>query len=120
RLGRQTPAREAYEKSLALEPGDLTTQMNYGLALVQLDQAQRAKKVRLAALARHDRSPGAWAVLGAAHKALGDDKQAIAAFRRALAIEPNFVPALFQLAVMLELAWELPEAEAMVQRMLAL
>src|SRR5262249_35720462 len=105
RLSRYPQAHEAYEKSLKLEPNDLTTQTNLGVVLVQLNQPQRAKEVLSAVLQKNERSAAAWAALGAAQKGLGNSSEVISALRRALAIDPNFLPALYHLAVVLELNW---------------
>ena len=49
-----------------------------------------------------------------------EDAEAEQAFRQSLASDPSCVPALYQLALLLELKWALPEAEALIQRLLAI
>ena len=81
-------------RAIELDPGDAQARLNYGTMLAQsgrvdegIDQLREA--VRLAP----GRLPPAHANLGMLYLSRGQNDQALAEFRLALAIDPNFAPA---------------------------
>jgi tetratricopeptide (TPR) repeat protein len=62
-------------------------------AFIQLDRHGEAREILERALASHGPTAVRHAMLGRVHEALGDSASALAAYDRALGIDPNFAPA---------------------------
>lgn len=88
--GRQDQADAAFERALALVPGNAMVSRNYGVSLARHGKALRAQgqleaaePVLRKALAMSPEQPSAWVDLGAVLRLLGRVDEALAAFRRA-------------------------------------
>ncbi|MCW4455626.1 tetratricopeptide repeat protein [Flavobacterium sp. MXW15] len=88
--GRQTQADAAFERALALLPGNAMVSRNYGLSLAKHGKALRAQgqldaaePVLRKALALSPEQPSAWVDLGAVLRLLGRIDEALAAYRSA-------------------------------------
>ena len=82
-------ARDYFEQYFALAPGDTNARVELGDALMQRGQAQAAIQVLNRALASLAKDPARQvellARIGAAYESVGDENQALASYRRAIA-----------------------------------
>ena len=105
----------AYDRTLLLEPKDSTTLTERCGALVQLDRAAEALNDCQAALSANQQwdnlNPAmAWSHQGAAHRQLKQLPKAIAAYDKALQLDPNNADTWAQQAYVLELLDQPTEA----------
>lgn len=108
-LGRRREANGEFEKAVALDPRSASAHQNLGVfALDRRDYAAAEKHYRAAL----DSEPSAASEngLGFALSERGETEAAIAAFERAIEIDPTFVPAYNNLAGTLARAGQLQEA----------
>jgi protein O-GlcNAc transferase len=113
-------AAAAYERSLALEPGNTNTLANYGFLLVQLGRAREAIGLLKPALESGAATALIWTAAGHAYRAVGDEASAVPAFREAVELAPNDNEARHNLAVALRAASRLSEAMAVTREVLAI
>ena len=97
-------AREAYQRTLALEPHHADARVNLGRLLQEEGDALEAVGQYLAALASDPAHPTAAFNLGTALEDLGRSGDAIAAYERALEADPDFADAHYNLALLCEKA----------------
>ncbi|HTC25018.1 MAG TPA: tetratricopeptide repeat protein [Gemmatimonadales bacterium] len=97
-------AREAYERTLALEPRHADARVNLGRLLQESGEALEAVGQYLAALASDPKHPTAAFNLGTALDDLGRGRDAIAAYERAVKADPGFADAHYNLALLYEKA----------------
>ena len=97
-------AREAYQRTLALEPHHADARVNLGRLLQEEGEALEAVGQYLAALASDPAHPTAAFNLGTALEDLGRSGDAIAAYERALEADPDFADAHYNLALLYEKA----------------
>lgn len=97
-------AREAYQRTLALEPRHADARVNLGRLLQEEGEALEAVGQYLAALASDPAHPTAAFNLGTALEDLGRSGDAIAAYERALEADPDFADAHYNLALLCEKA----------------
>jgi tetratricopeptide (TPR) repeat protein len=98
RFGQRAEAVQAYEKALARQPAHLGAARGLALIYARQRRAQEAVRLLEAAAAAHPRIALPLLELGQIHQRLGDDAAAAAAYRRALALEPDNPVALNNLA----------------------
>jgi type IV pilus assembly protein PilF len=99
-LGRLAAARKVYRRALAIAPHDPDTLNDYGAFLCRIGQERRAIR-RFFEAARNPsyRTPqAAYTNAGVCALKSHDPAQAARAFRRALALDPDFGAALWQIA----------------------
>lgn len=120
RRERFAAAVHAFERARALEPGNVVTLSNLGLALLRAARPQDAEAVLAHALAMDPQHTGARQNHGTVLRALGRLTQAEAAYRAVLASEPNHVAAWNNLGLLLKEMNRLPESEQACRRALAL
>jgi type IV pilus assembly protein PilF len=99
-LGRLTAARRTYRRALAIAPHDPDTLNDYGAFLCRIGKEHRAVRRFLEAAHNPDyRTPeAAFTNAGVCALKSGDRAVAVRVFRRALALDPDFAPALWQIA----------------------
>ncbi|MGP0090785.1 MAG: tetratricopeptide repeat protein [Xanthobacteraceae bacterium] len=93
RVGEHHSALAAVDRAIAIDPDYTMAYINRGLLLVELRRAKEAHVAFRKVLATPAESPGGWHNVGIAHYNLGDFEQAIAACRRAVALDPSHVAA---------------------------
>lgn len=103
-------AREAYQRTLALEPRHADARVNLGRLLQEQGEALEAVGQYLAALASDPAHPTAAFNLGTALEDLGRSGEAIPAYERALEADPDFADAHYNLALLYEKAGRKREA----------
>ncbi len=89
RTGRFDEARRAFERSLAIKPGDATTLYNLGNALIQARRYDEAVDAYTQALAAKPDFTDAMVNLGNAESLRGDQQAALTWMRRALVLTPD-------------------------------
>ena len=93
RAGRMVEAVALYGKVIAAEPGHVDALHLLGLIRAQMGQPVEAERLMAAALAGNSTSPLIWSNYGNVLDLLGRRGDAIAAYDRALAIDPNHADA---------------------------
>ena len=78
-----------FRRELAVSPGDPTTTLRLGMALVEGRRHHEALPLLEASVRTSPGAPEAWVFLGRAHLALDRAADAVASFRRALALIAN-------------------------------
>jgi tetratricopeptide (TPR) repeat protein len=109
-----------FQRALALNPRDATTNFHLGTLLADRGETEEAIRHYRQALATHPRYADAHAALGIALQQEGRLDAAIARYREALAIEPDRVNTHFRLGNALRLRGDLDEAIAHYRRALEL
>ena len=87
---RPVEARQALERGLQVEPDNRDLRMNLGVMLLEEGNARQALPHFKRAIELGRETPEAWNNTGAAHSMLGEQEQAIEAYRRALSLSPCF------------------------------
>jgi len=108
-------AAAAYEQSLALAPQNAGTIANYSFLLVQQGRAGQAIEVLEAVLRSGTATALNWSAAGHAYRSLGDEANAVSAFRQALALAPSDLEGRQNLALALRAAARFAEAEEVVR-----
>jgi Tfp pilus assembly protein PilF len=98
RSGDAAGARAAYERVLALAPGDVDALNNLGVLFTSLRQFDRAETVLRRAVSIAPSYSGAWANLGTVLRERGRSDDAIAAFQHALSLDARHAGARVGLA----------------------
>ena len=93
--GRLPEALEAFEAALRADPGNAAAHQNAGLTWIRRGEPQRALSEFDLAFARNDRLPRAWNGRGVALEQLGRHGEALAAWKRALELDPKQFDALW-------------------------
>ncbi len=118
--GRFSQALAAFEASLVLLPGRVSTLANLGATLVKLGQPDAALQVLDQALAVDPGYPDAWSHRGLALADIGRHTEALACHDRVLAQNQTSVPAWYQRSLMLNVIGRYEEALQATGRLLAL
>jgi len=87
-------AQAAFMSALELHPGDPEVQSALGLTLVQQGRTEEGLGICRAALQTGGRLPVAHLRMGHAHALAGSREQALRCFNAAIALDPQFAPAL--------------------------
>lgn len=90
--GRLEPARECFERCLALTPDRPSVRGNLGVTLFRLGRSREALPHLQSATAADPQIAQAWAALGLAHESHGDWAPAVAALRKAVELDPGAAP----------------------------
>jgi predicted O-linked N-acetylglucosamine transferase (SPINDLY family) len=90
-------ARDLLERCVALAPGDANLRLTLGAVCLDALDATEARQQLERATALGSSGGAVWDNLGLAHRLLGNEEQALAAFERAVAVEPSLTPALANL-----------------------
>lgn len=98
RAGDATGARAAYERVLAIAPGEVDALNNLGVLYTGLRQFDRAEQVLRRAVSIAPSYAGAWANLGTVLRERGRSDDAIAAFQHALSLDARHAGARVGLA----------------------
>lgn len=114
-------AAKAFREALDISPHAPGILNNYGAFLLSQGKYGEAEKALRQALADplYPTPQFAYLNLAKVHAARGDQQQARADLNRALEIQPNFAPALLQLAILDYAEGNLPAAESEVELALA-
>jgi tetratricopeptide (TPR) repeat protein len=95
-------AADAYEKSLAIDPGDPVAHFNYGLVLSKLKQVDKAQAEITKAAELNPPGAGKYYYnLGAVLVNSGQNEAAGTAFQKAIAGDPDYAEAYYQYGVVL-------------------
>jgi Flp pilus assembly protein TadD len=119
-LGMAAPAEMFYRQVLALEPERLEALINLSNLLRANSDPGGAIALLEPAAFRAPAAPEIWLALGSAHREMGAHDVAENHYREALALKPDFVPALVNLADLLSDAGKREDAQAFYARALAL
>ena len=87
-----------FRQAAALQPGDASTQMNLGTALVNIGDAAGARQAFLAAERADPQNPGPQYALGTVYQMAGRYRDAIERFELAAAFDPTMAAARLSLA----------------------
>jgi Tfp pilus assembly protein PilF len=98
RAGDLAYARVAYERVLAMVPGDVDAMNNLGILLSTQRELDRAERLLRRATTLAPRNADVWNNLGTVLRERGQSADAIAAFQHALAIDPSHQGARVSLA----------------------
>jgi tetratricopeptide (TPR) repeat protein len=96
--GNATAASAAYAAALTTVPGNVNAQAGHAFATALLGDLAGARAALEAVVAAHPGSASAWQTLGAVANWSWDHERAEAAFRRALALQPDHADAQFGIA----------------------
>lgn len=118
--GRLAEADAAYREILAREPRHFDALHLRGVLALQAGHPQQAAELLEQALSVDAARPQAHNNLGEAQRLLGRMPEAVASYRKALALAPGFADALFNLGGVLRRLGQLEEAQAVYERLLAL
>ncbi|MHB8530494.1 MAG: sulfotransferase family protein [Caulobacteraceae bacterium] len=118
-LGRFGEAASFFERAIALSPDEAAPWAALAECLIAARRSQEAERVCEAALRRIADHPGLLSVKARALRDLGRLTEAAALFRRALARDPGFAPALYGLALQALEAGDWDGAETLAATRLA-
>lgn len=120
RLGDENQAESHFERAVSLEPKNPEFKNNYAVFLCQHDKFARGQKVALEAAADplYKTPEVAFLNVGTCARGAGDNKTAEDNFRKALASQPRFGEALFQMAEIEYQQTEYMSARGFLQRYL--
>ncbi len=93
---------EQFQKALALDPGSVREQVNYGLALLRAGETRRGIAELQKAQQLDPRVPHTWFNLGIAYKKQGDFDQALAQFRQMERLVPDEPVTHYQIGTILK------------------
>src|SRR6185295_4300185 len=86
-------AADAFRRALQLDPSLVVARINLGIALFNIPDLPAAQKELLAAIAAVPSAPQPHYLLGLAAKTQNHPEEAIASFKKVLAVDPNDVGA---------------------------
>ena len=109
----------SYEDALRLQPGNAEVHIELGHVYRQLGRSTKAVECYKTAI-RCTPSAQAYNCLGVILKDLGDNKLALASYRRALRLEPDYESAHYNIGLVLDESGDLETAIAHYQRTLKL
>lgn len=118
--GRLTDAEQQYRTALTIEPGARLARLALARLLIEGSVPAAAEQEARVLVERDPRDADAWAVVGAAQRALGRPDEAEASYRRALAVRPDFALARHNLGALLGQAHRAEESLAELDRAAAL
>lgn len=118
--GRLEPAAKLLRAFLKISPVDPAGNHLLGVIYYRQGKYNEAQEYLARACAAPDATPEMFNNLGAAVQALGDEQGAIAAWRRALALDPNYADALNNLGVVYRARGQSQRAIETLQRAVAL
>lgn len=101
RVGDADAALAALRRAVFLNPALAQAQLNLGMVAMQQKHSEEARLAFEAAATLSPQDPAAWSNLCALHACLGQDAQAEAAGRHALALNPDHTKARFNLSYVL-------------------
>ncbi len=113
RQDKPTDALREADRLLAEEPANSAYQNLRAAILMRLAEYEEAAKVYEHVLGGHPEQPRVWASLGHVLRMLGRREQCLAAYRKAIALAPDFGEAYWNLANLKTLQITDPELEAM-------
>jgi len=117
--GAASGARELLERCVELAPERADLRMSLGAACIDDHRPAAAREHLERAVALGARSAEAWDNLGLAHRMLGEDERALAAFEHAVAADPRLTPALANLVYVRYTLCEWDGLEDTEQRLVA-
>jgi len=121
RCGNVPPARACYERLIRLHPAVALFRYLFARVLSEANEPRAALASYNAALELGiDQAGETLVCMAAIHSALHEAGQAEELLRRALAIEPDYVPALFNLATLVEERGDRDGARELYERVIAL
>ncbi|SDE00267.1 tetratricopeptide repeat protein [Rhodospira trueperi] len=98
RAGRLSEAKAYYRKALSLEPVYVEAVTNLVGLLLELEDNEEALAIATQAMRTQHNHPMVQFSMGRANRAVGNGPQARDNFRAAIALQPDFVPAYYNLA----------------------
>lgn len=119
REGNVTYARSAYERVLALAPGDVDAMNNLALLLLASRELDAAERLLRRAVSLAPRNAGVWSNLGTVLRERGQSADAIASFQHALSIDPAHQATWISLAQQYLAIGSLPRAREILDRVVA-
>lgn len=108
-----------YLKALQLEPDDTVTLYNYTDTALHANLADEVVQYLTLLLEDHPYYKEAWQCLATAYRAIGLNDRAMDALEYAIAIDPTFQPAYFDLSLTFETEGDIPQAATALTRLLA-
>lgn len=105
-LGKDDQALQQYETALSIEPKHAEAHFRLGRLLFQLNDWQQAEEHLAAAIQFQPKIPDAHYYMGEILQLRGQAREAIACFRRAVALNPKLVLALNALAWVYSTHWD--------------
>jgi tetratricopeptide (TPR) repeat protein len=119
KMKRLDQAQASIERARALEPGSVQWVVDLAWVLDEQGKGQQAIALARESMVAHPDEPEYPNLLGRILVEQGDDVAAGSAFRRAIQVDPSFVPAFVNLARIAERAKRPSEARELLQRALA-
>jgi arylsulfatase A-like enzyme/cytochrome c-type biogenesis protein CcmH/NrfG len=117
--GRQREAQASLERAFAADPRNATVWQDLALVALRQGEWPAARERSERALAENDGLGLAWSYLGSARYNLGDPRGALAAWERAVAIDPTDFDALYNIGLVAPEVGEREKARAALERFLA-
>ncbi|GER01067.1 hypothetical protein JCM17845_16900 [Iodidimonas gelatinilytica] len=115
-LGQGEKAIASYRKAIALQPDYADARLNLALALLDTHAAHEARTLLEDTVTLAPNNPRMWSAFGRALRACDRTEEAIVAFKRALSVKADYVPALHNLAVAYTVLDRPQEALALLDR----
>jgi arylsulfatase A-like enzyme/Flp pilus assembly protein TadD len=113
---RQRDAIKVMDAAVRNIPGDYSMHTAYGRILIQTAQWDKAQEILEKALSLVDDEPEGWDHLGIVHLRKGNPEKALEAFRKALALDPNFALAHLNVgAALMEIYFSSPQPERLAE-----
>jgi choline-sulfatase len=119
RAGRSAEAARAFQRVLALDPGNALAHFNLGTALLDAGDFAGALDHLEQSVRSNPKSAAAWSSLGLARIRRGDEPGAVECWRRALQLDRAQYAALYNLAIAEGRRGEVREARAALERFVA-
>ena len=120
RAGRLSDAARGYQEILLIQPGHLNAMHMLGLVFYQADLHEMSLKFLRQALAGKPNDPGCHVDYGLVLAATGQIDAALDEYRRAVSLQPDYIPALNNLANLLQKHGNLDEAIDALSRVVSI
>jgi len=117
--GQLAQAREAFQKALAINPGNPDVLSHMGTLSLRERNAAAARQWFEKALQKNPNLPGTLTSLGTALVQLGEDQQALVAWKKAMELDPKQYDALFNLAILTGRHRQFDEARQYLEQFVA-